>query len=269
MLSRRTSQLHQRSLQLQPKPNRMQRQSTPPRRHRQKPARSARQICAGQKLFLACTGQVLFSLQFHLAGEPSMLQCIPRVVSACLLVLLGISTITQAKRITTGPQVSETSGSGYRFNRGGWMFVHLEGTPAEIGFQHGQLLSAEIADLLNVMKIETRHDTKRDWNFYRETGRKMFWPHIDAEYQQELEGIAKGAQSKGAKLDVWDIVALNGSIELPSYYVPWLNKREKEMNAPHILPEGHCSAFIATGSYTKGGKIVAAHNNWSGYADGE
>ena len=36
-----------------------------------------------------------------------------------------------------------------------------------------------------------------------------------------------------------------------------------------IRPEGHCSAFIATGSYTKGGKIVVAHNNWSSYAEGE
>ena len=68
---------------------------------------------------------------------------------------------------------------------------------------------------------------------------------------------------------MWDIVALNGSIELPAYYVPWLNKSEHAANAPLIRPDGHCSAFIATGSYTKGGKIVIAHNNWSSYADGE
>ncbi len=102
--------------------------------------------------------------------------------------------------------------------------MHLEGTPAEIGFQHGQLLAVEIADMVAVIKLESQHDTKRDWNFYREASQKMLWPHIDAEYQQELDGIAKGAQSKGVKVDVWDIVALNGAIELPSYYVPWLNK---------------------------------------------
>jgi hypothetical protein len=147
--------------------------------------------------------------------------------------------------------------------------VHLEGTPQEVGFQHGQLLAAEIADMVNVTKVESQHGTRRSWNFYRESGRKMLWPHIDAEYQQELEGIAKGVESKGIKLDVWDIVALNGSIELPDYYVPWLNKNEKAANAPRIRPDGHCSAFIATGSYTKGGKIVVAHNNWSSYADGE
>jgi hypothetical protein len=157
----------------------------------------------------------------------------------------------------------------YRVNHGGWAFVHLEGTPAEIGYQHGRLLSAEIEDLVKVIKLESTHATRRDWQFFREASRKMLWPHIDAEYQQELEGIAKGAQSRGVKLDVWDIVALNGGIELPQYYVPWLNKREHALNAPHIRPEGRCSAFIATGSYTKGGKIVIAHNNWSSYAEGE
>jgi hypothetical protein len=154
------------------------------------------------------------------------------------------------------------------FKGGGWTYVHLEGAPKEIGFQHGQLLSAEIADMVAVVKLENTHDTKRDWEFFRETGPKMLWPHIDAEYQQELTGIAMGVQSRGIRLDVWDIVALNGFIELPQYYVPWLNKREHAANEPHIVPSGRCSAFIATGSYTKGGKIVIAHNNWTTYAEG-
>ena len=197
---------------------------------------------------------------------------IPTLSFLCLMgaFLLGFVTDAPAKRIAPSSVVqTNVSGAGYRFDRGGWKFVHLEGTPAEIGYQHGQLLSAQIADLVNVLRLETQHATKRDWNFYREAGRKMFWPHIDAEYQEELQGIAKGVQSKGVKLDLWDIVALNGAIELPSYYVPWLNKREHALNAPTIHPDGHCSAFIATGSYTKGGKIVVAHNNWSSYADGE
>jgi hypothetical protein len=200
-----------------------------------------------------------------------MPRLLPRMVfySALCLLCSSITITAHAKRISSPLSHPETSGPGYRFDRGGWKYVHLQGTPAEIGFQHGQLLADEIADLVHVIKVETLHDTKRDWNFYRDASRKMLWPHIDAEYQQELEGIAKGAQSKGVKLDVWDIVALNGAIELPSYYVPWLNKRERAMNAPHILPDGHCSAFIATGSYTKDGKIVVAHNNWSSYADGE
>jgi hypothetical protein len=86
----------------------------------------------------------------------------------------------------------------------------LKALPQRSDIEHGQLLAAEIEDLVGVIKLETAHDTRRNWEFYREAGRKMLWPHIDAEYQQELKGIAKGVQSKGVKLDVWDIVALNG-----------------------------------------------------------
>jgi len=200
-----------------------------------------------------------------------MPRLLPHILAFSVLCLLPLDVATEAyaKRISSPAPQTTTSGAGYRFDKGGWKYVHLEGSPAQIGFEHGQLLANEIADLVNVLKVETLHDTKRDWNFYREASHKMLWPHIDEEYQQELQGIAKGAQSKGVRLDVWDIVALNGAIELPSYYVPWLNKREHATNTPHILPDGHCSAFIATGSYTKDGKIVVAHNNWSSYADGE
>ena len=183
----------------------------------------------------------------------------PRLAFLCLLALLTASSYMRA---------AETSGRGYKFHSGGWTYVHLEGAPDQIGFQHGSLLKDEIEDMLHVTQVETGHDTKRDWAFYREAAKTQLWPHIDTEYQQELQGIAKGLQSKGSKLDLWDVVALNGGIELPQYYLPWLNKRQKAANSPVILPRGRCSAFIATGSYTKGGKIVVAHNNWSTYAEG-
>jgi hypothetical protein len=185
-----------------------------------------------------------------------------RFLFSSAIVFASLSAGTLRANPPGNDAASETqSGPGYRFDKGG--------TPTEIGFQHGQLLATEIADMLAVIKLENTHDTKRNWEFFREASRKMLWPHIDAEYQQELQGIARGVQSRGVKLDVWDIVALNGGIELPQYYVPWLNKREKAENAPQIWPSGRCSAFIATGSFTKGGKIVIAHNNWSSYAEGD
>ncbi len=187
--------------------------------------------------------------------------------SITLFLALATSFASAAAHAGKG-ETQSVSGPGYRFDSGGWTYVHLQGNAAQIGFEHGQLLADQIADLVHVHQVETLHSTHRNWEFYREAGRKMLWPHIEAEYQQELEGIAKGVQSKGVKLDVWDLVALNGGIELPQYYVPWLDKREHAANAPKILPEGRCSAFIATGSYTRDGKIVIAHNNWSSYAEG-
>ena len=156
----------------------------------------------------------------------------------------------------------------YRFEKGGWTYVHLEGSPTDIGFQHGYLLAAEIQDAFQAIQLQDTHRTGRDWEFFRKAAREMLWPHIDAEYQQELQGIADGAKAKGATADVYDIVALNAFEELPDYYLPWLNRQEHAQNAPKLTPPGNCSAFIATGGMTKDGKIVIAHNNWTSYVAG-
>ena len=96
----------------------------------------------------------------------------------------------------------------------------------------------------------------------------MFWPKIDGEYQQELQGIADGLNQHGVKLDIWDVVAMNGFAELPDYYVPWLNEQTKAVNAPDRPVSGHCSAFVATGSWTTDHRIVMGHNNWTTYVEG-
>src|SRR5450631_2166532 len=170
----------------------------------------------------------------------------------------------------------------YRFQQGGWTYVHLEGSPSDIGFQHGYLLADEIKDAFEAIKLFDTRQTQRDWEFFRKTAREMLWSHIDAEYQRELQGIADGVKARGVDLDVYDIVALNAFEEVPDYYVPWLNKlnkkttnktnatrQEESENAPKLAAPGNCSAFIATGSYTKDHQIVIAHNNWTSYLAGE
>jgi hypothetical protein len=151
--------------------------------------------------------------------------------------------------------------------KNGWTYVHLEGSPTEIGFQNGYLLSAEIEDTLKVFRFETTHDNQKDWQFFRDAARTMMWPHIDSEYREELQGIADGANAKGLKIDIWDVVALNAAMEW-EYYVKEYNKEHALQNAASMVAPDHCSAFVATGSYTKDGKIVIAHNNWTNYIDG-
>jgi len=157
----------------------------------------------------------------------------------------------------------------YRFQQGGWTYVHLEGPPEQIGFQHGYLLASEIADAFAAVKLQDTHRTRRDWEFFRKVAREVLWPKIDAEYQKELSGIAAGLKAANVSMDVEDVVALNAFEEVPDYYVPWLNRKQNVANAPHLVSPGNCSAFIATGSYTRDHKIVIAHNNWTSYLDGE
>jgi len=149
----------------------------------------------------------------------------------------------------------------------GWIFVHLEGAPFDMGFQHGYLLASEIEDAEKVVALEQTHAGHHDWNFFRNAAKEMMWPHIEAQYREELQGIAEGLRAKGSDLDVWDVVALNAFCEW-EYYVKEYDRHHGDRAATaRALPE-HCSAFVATGSYTKDGKVIIAHNNWTNYLDG-
>ncbi len=156
----------------------------------------------------------------------------------------------------------------YRFNKNGWIYVHLEGTPGDIGYQHGYLLADEIDTNLKVTDKFMAHDSGKDWAFYRDAAKSFLWPRVDAEYKEEIQGIVEGLKAKGKNYDVYDIVALNANIELESYYVPSLANRTKPGSDLNKAP-GNCSAFVATGSYTTDGKIVIGHNNWTSYIQGE
>jgi hypothetical protein len=153
-----------------------------------------------------------------------------------------------------------------RFERDGWIYVHLEGSPSQVGFQHGYLLAAEIDDHLRVTKPYLLHESRRDWAFYRDAAEKILWSKVDSEYRAELDGIVAGLAAKHVVADRWDIVALNAIEELPGYYVPWLDKQEGR--PPVGKAPGNCSAFIATGDWTSDGKIVIGHNAWVNYVTG-
>jgi hypothetical protein len=149
----------------------------------------------------------------------------------------------------------------------GWTFVHLEGTPSQIGYQHGYLLASEIQDMQKVFALELTHDNGKDWNFFREASKNVMWPQVEQEYRDEMQGIADGLNAQGVKLDVWDVVTMNASQEW-SYYVAEYDKAHKIALLPTITAPEHCSAFVAVGSYTKDHRVVIAHNNWTNYLDG-
>src|SRR5882672_4982400 len=187
------------------------------------------------------------------------------------VVLLGL-TLLCSSQVRFGqwkPSITEDDRlkGTYRFERNGWIYVHLEGAPEQIGYQHGKLLARETEDLLRVLKPFLLHETKRDWEFYRKGARDILWPKIDAEFQRELDGLVKGLNDSGVKADRWDIVALNALEELPYYYLPWLDKKQGRLPTTHA--PGNCSAIIATGIYTKDRRIVMGHNTWTNYIVGE
>jgi len=161
-------------------------------------------------------------------------------------------------------------GNSFREDKNGWIYVHLEGAPREIGFQHGWHLAPEIDDALQMFAYYLENSTKKNWAFYREAAERMFWPKIDQEFRDEIEGIAEGLKARlpDKNYDKIDITIINGWIELAQYYVPSLDEKIKSGAGNNKAP-GYCSAFIATGSYTEDGKIVIGHNSWVEYVVGE
>ena len=149
-----------------------------------------------------------------------------------------------------------------RENKNGWIYVHLEGSPSDIGYQHGYLLANDIDTSIQAVAYYLNHDTHRDWNFYRQAARNFLWDKLDREYKDEINGIVAGLHAQNKNYDSLDLTAYNAMEELAYYYVPLLD------NAKNKAP-GNCSAFIATGSYTKDGKIVIGHNNWTEYIVGQ
>lgn len=153
--------------------------------------------------------------------------------------------------------------------RAGWITVRLRGGPGNIGFQHGHLLAPEIADAHKVIQFALTNDTKKPYGFFREAAEKVLWPNVIREYREEIEGIVEGVRSRGVRLDIADIVFLNAWNELVPYYVTWYDRKHKISGTPKLTAPEHCSAFVATGAYTRDGRPVMGHNAWTGYAEGQ
>ena len=183
------------------------------------------------------------------------------------LFLISCSAPTGRKATLTHEQLMEKSS---RQDKNGLISIHLEGSPEMIGYQHGYLLANEIVDLKGAMIVLNEKTTEKSWKFYRDESIRLFWKGIPEEYRKEIDGIVAGVSKKlgEGSIDREDIVAMNAILETSWYYVPWL-KSKNNPAAPSPTPPGHCSALAATGSWTKDGRIVMAHNNWVEYVIGE
>ncbi|MHB8301883.1 MAG: C45 family autoproteolytic acyltransferase/hydrolase [Acidobacteriaceae bacterium] len=189
-----------------------------------------------------------------------------------VLFLGGIVSLGQSPAASTAstPAPSPQLKGAYRFERAHWIYVHLQGTPQQIGYQHGYLLAPEIDDAFHGVRLENTHSTHRNWAFFRATAKNIYWPHIEPQYREELQGIAAGAKAHGVRdMDIWDVVALNGFLETPGYYVPYLEQKQHLKTTANLKAPGHCSAFVATGDWTEDHRPVIAHSMWENFISGE
>ncbi|HKI31249.1 MAG TPA: C45 family autoproteolytic acyltransferase/hydrolase [Gemmataceae bacterium] len=187
-----------------------------------------------------------------------------------------------SKDFEPDPASVKRYGPAYRYPQAGWVVLHIEGEPYERGYQHGQLMSAEIADHVNTLATARSPKAPADgWRDQRLVVNALFLRRYDKEFLEEMKGIADGAAAAGAKfdgraIDLMDVVALNSGIEIdfleanleatPHGLEGTKFKEPQYPGTKKKKPAEHCSAFAATGPATADGKVVFGHiTMWSLY----
>jgi len=185
-----------------------------------------------------------------------------------LKVVAGVVCLSGLACLAEGltPEQKGWVAKGKRFERAGWIYLHVEGEARARGGQHGYLLAKEIGEGLSGTKAVWEHDTAMEWDWLAKRAGAMFVPKIDAENLAELDGIAEGAAAAGVKMSREDLIAYNGILELSDYWWPQELKKIKDEPAPKEVRES-CSSFVATGSWTKDGNVVLGHNTMQSYVD--
>jgi hypothetical protein len=177
------------------------------------------------------------------------------------------------------------AGKGFRYDDGGWIYVHVEGEPYERGKQFGELVSGEIVRYMEKLGIQRdKTDAAKGWGHLRLLTDTVFLRKYDAEYLEEMKGIADGANKAGVKfkdggkdreLDLLDIVALNSAVDAGQLEeanrataTPLSGRTflKAEDETERAGKGDHCSSFVATKSATKDGRaIIGQIFMWNGY----
>jgi len=129
-----------------------------------------------------------------------------------------------------------------------WKQVILQGSPYEIGFQHGSILKPELEKVRQILPLYIKTELKQTYESFMTKTTETIKPIVKSKFPdiyRELEGIAEGS---GIPIDI--IIGWNAQMSISSC-------------------PSRCSAFIATGESTKDGKIVMAHTTHSDFLSGQ
>lgn len=188
-----------------------------------------------------------------------MLQRLPRLFVSFVILAstLHAADLTPEQRAWLAP--------AKRFERRGWIYLHVEGDGPARGFQHGYLLAKEIAETLRVHRTVWEYRSGQSWSWLVGRSAELMTPKVDVENLAEIDGIVAGLKAAGRTTTRDEMVAYNAQLELEGYWWPQEKKRlADEKTTP---ARERCSAFIATGSWTADHGVVMGHNTMFDYTE--
>jgi len=190
--------------------------------------------------------------------------------------------------------------NGTRQEKNGWTVLSIKGSAQERGYAHGYLMAAELKEIFKMLDFNFLNNYGYTREFFSEVISELFGPQIlmnYPEFYEEMEYIVKGANARGTKVSLADIITWNCYTSIDSMFgeLPRLIQMNPLLSKKYgsLFPEeagqdtskiahgegggsrarggqkDHCTAFIAVGNYTKDGKIVCAHNSFDNFIDGQ
>jgi hypothetical protein len=150
----------------------------------------------------------------------------------------------------------------------GWIHLRTRGAQFERGFQHGYLTAAEYAEAIRVYKAITYQTMGFDYEFFVEKAAELQKSKITPELIEEMSGIAAGYSKAGVPTTLDDIIGWNAYMEMTGYWWPTVATQYANA-APLGNRRSHCSAFIATGSATRDGRVVIGHESFTEFWNGQ
>lgn len=145
----------------------------------------------------------------------------------------------------------------HRRKRGGWQNIRLSGTPYQIGYQHGTLLSKQLQKVIDIFPIYVKNELNQSYESFMTNCMQIIKPILQEKYPdiyEELQGISDGSEENGTPISIDLLIAWNSQMSITQ------NTQCKGQR---------CSAFIATGNRTKTGEIIMSHNTHSDYLSGQ
>src|SRR5450759_4854825 len=79
-----------------------------------------------------------------------------------------------------------------RHEKNGWIYLHIEGTPKERGFQHGYLLSKEIKESIRILSEVWKYQTAMKWSWFVARAHDILTSKTDPENLAEIDGMVEG-----------------------------------------------------------------------------
>jgi hypothetical protein len=198
--------------------------------------------------------------------------------------------------------------NGTRTEEGGWIKISVSGNAYDRGYAHGSLLRAEIAEFLKMYEFYMPYTHGRPLDYFVDLTVDFMLPAIRRNYNefyQEMRGIAAGAGVHVNRIVFLNCsISMPYLYDNLKFVLKHRRHDRSQMRTKYGTGAGagsgagagagadkgvgvgvgvgvgesavrrqgaddRCSAFIATGSYTKDGGIVCAHNSFDAYIEGQ